>query len=268
MKDKVCYVSMYYDINRANWNSIFKRDFNDYLDCFSPFISLFEAEKCGGDCMIVYIDERHHDQLFELLKPTTQIKLISINETFLKENISIWSRLETEREIMNDASLRKITFDRNHCPECFCPEYTIINHCKVDFVQDAILRSSEYDYFCWADFGYFKLAENIPDKLLDINNFNLNTINYCLINPLDALDKDIEYTLKYAPERIAGSQFFGRRDMLLKFTQLYKEILDAFYSLRIVDDDQHIVLQTYFKYPDNFTLHLTGWHRMFKLYSK
>ncbi len=147
-------------------------------------------------------------------------------------------------------------------PECHIPEYTLINHSKIDFMIEASkLKNSEF--FCWIDFGYFALKERIPLNLVDINKLDKNRINYTLINPIDNRDSDVLYTLRNAPERIGGFFFFGERNVLKEYQELYHFVLKEFqYDYNIADDDQHLVLRCYVKQPDLFALHyLGGWHR-------
>jgi hypothetical protein len=51
---------------------------------------------------------------------------------------------------------------------------------------------------------------------------------------------------------------------------LYHEILNYFQNtLNIVDDDQHLVLQCYFKNPSLFTMHYLGrWHSVLREYQQ
>ena len=198
------------------------------------------------------------------------IKIIGIDINFMNF-LPMWKTLKKEDQVMNSLYFKNIIGHRHIYPEHSFPEYTLINHCKIDLICSLINSNKlDYEYYCWVDFGFFKLKENIPNKLLDINRFNLNTINYALINAVDERDKNIYYTLKYAPEKIGGYFFFGKKSKLKEYQKLYHEILDYFQTtLNLTDDDQHLVLQCYFKNPTLFTLHNLGkWHSIFVEYEK
>jgi hypothetical protein len=57
-EDSVCYVTAYLNIERDKWSN-FSRNFDTYLEHFSPFIKLFQKTNCDNDEMIVFIDEKY-----------------------------------------------------------------------------------------------------------------------------------------------------------------------------------------------------------------
>jgi len=258
-----CYITSYFDINRSQWTT-FSRTFDDYLSYFKPFLTLFDKSKTN-DNLIVFIDDRHFKKLDDLLTDTHTIFLIPINQSFLEQNLHCWKTLETERRIMNHPEFKALVGDRITFPECRYPEYTLINHCKIDFISYAINSNlTSAKYIAWIDFGFFAKSENIPKTLLDLSKFNLSRINYTLINPIDETDNDVYYTLKYAPEKIGGFFFLGRRDILLQYQILYHKSLADLHSKNIVDDDQALALYCYFQKRDLFSFNTSnfGWHRV------
>lgn len=269
MNDKpLCYVTMFFDINRDKWKNVFTRTFTQYLKEFEPFIPLFNKKTCKDDLLIVFIDKKWEymlDEKIELYKidnNSFNIKVVGIDTNFMSF-LPMWNTLETEKKIMHSEYFKAVIAERHVYPEHTYPEYTLINHCKIDLLC-ALIESKKinYEYYCWVDFGFFKLKENIPEKLLDINKFDLERINYTLINPIDELDKNIYYTLRRAPEKVGGYFFLGHRNKLQEFQKIYHEMLNYFQNiLNIVDDDQHLVLQCYFKNPSLFKMHYLGkWH--------
>lgn len=258
-----CYITSYFDINRSQWKT-FSRTFDDYLSYFKPFLPLFDKTKTNDE-LIVFIDDRHLTKLDDLLNDTHAIRLIPINASFLSQHLPCWKTLETERRIMNSPEFKALVGDRITFPECQYPEYTLINHCKIDFLCHAInFNISTADYFAWIDFGFFSKSENIPKTLLDLKKFNLSRINYTLINPINEQDSDVYYTLKYAPEKIGGFFFLGRPDVLLRYQQLYHDCLAELHTRNIVDDDQALALYCYFKDQDLFAFNTSnfGWHKV------
>jgi len=259
----ICYITVYYDIGRNEWKGNFKRSFQDYLSRFKPFIELFKNDK--DDEMIVFIDEKHYEELYNLTHDVKNIKLIKLNKDILNE-IYCWSLLDREREIMSKPEYHYLLGKRIIYPEHNYPEYTLINHSKIDFISRVIdLELSTFDYYAWVDFGFFSKIENIPNNLLDINKFNLDKINYTLINPIDESDNNIFYTLINAPEKIGGFFFMGRKDKIKEYQQLYHKILNYFQESNIADDDQHLALRCYFNKPELFSFNTDnyGWHKVF-----
>jgi hypothetical protein len=86
-------------------------------------------------------------------------------------------------------------------------------------------------------------------------------MSFCLRNTLDGKDKDMIYTLIYAPEKFTGCFFAGPSNLMIKMQQLYHECLNELYDHNISDDDQHIYLRCFFKEPKLFNLYLdeTKW---------
>jgi Bacterial protein of unknown function (HtrL_YibB) len=130
-----CFVTCYVDLNRDRWNDS-RRTNEEYLTRFRRLAGLREP-------MVIFIDDR-------LLKPVLEIssthrprgiytEIVPINETFLRKHLYAWSLLKREREIMNSREYFDLVppFLR-HLPEHTVPEYTILNHAKIDFINFVI----------------------------------------------------------------------------------------------------------------------------------
>ena len=264
-----CYVTSYYDIGRQNWDTIFSRTFDKYLDGFKPFIKLFDKNICDDDEMIVFIDEKYFNFLLNIIPENTNIRLISLTKELINK-FPIWQTLETERSIMADEKFKLLTSHRTNCPETIYPEYTLINHCKIDFISFIIdLNVSDKIYYIWVDFGLLGQPE-IPEKLVNIHKLSLDKINYNLINPIEDTYKDPIFNIIVAPEVIGGGVFLGRKDKIKEYQFLYHQMLHYFqHSLNIADDDQHIALQCYFYRPELFKLHDNyGWYKFLVNFQK
>ena len=265
----ITYITAFIDINRTNWSQ-FTRSFEDYYKSFEPFFKLFDTRVCESDNLIVFIDQKHysflHKKLIEL-SYITNITLIPITT----DDLPKWKYIEREFEIMNDINFMSKLGTRTHFPEHNYPEYTLINHSKIDLICLAIEKyENKNQYFSWVDFGYFSKEQNIPVRLLDINKLDKDRINYSLINPIEKQDFDINFTLMNAPEVVGGFWFFGPKDAMISYQKLYMEVFLKFQDDCIADDDQHLVLQCYYKNPDlfSFVKHLYGWHKILKSFQK
>lgn len=266
---KICYVSLFLDLEREKWKN-FNRTFSIYMKHFYPFISMFSKPNGYKDEdetfeyeMVLFLDKKRVEEVKKEFKPETNIKIIEIDREYLQANFPMWKTLPKEKEIMESKEYKELLSNRITYPEHNNPEYTLINHCKIDAIVDAIVKGySNADYYAWVDFGYFSLPKNIPKNMLDIYKLNLNTINYTLINSPTEKDKDPIYTITKAPECIGGFFFFGSKDNMLKYQKQYHLTLDYFQNnLRLADDDQHLALVSYFINPEMFTLHHLGkWH--------
>lgn len=267
----LCYVTAFLDLNRENWN-LFSRSIDTYFEHFSPMISLFELYNTNNYKLIVFLDEKHIDK-FKIYFPKEYnfLILVPINRNFLNTNSVIWSRLEKEKEIMNSCMYKSRFQHRLQYPENSNPEYTLINHAKIDFIDIAIQlleNSPEYEYFCWVDFGYFQNKNRISNSLIDIKKINSNCINYTLINDIEDKDRYLLYTMHTAPERVGGFFFIGKKDQLKQYQKIYHDIHERFQKLGLADDDQHLVLRCYFENQNLFCFHNLGeWHKALLYFS-
>jgi hypothetical protein len=256
----ICYITAFLDINRSSWKT-FKRTPEDYIKAFYPFIKLFEEAE--NETMILFLDSRHRNKLPLVMK---NIIVIDLDETYLNK-LYAWRCLERERAIMSSLGYKKLISHRTQYPENTIPEYTIINHCKIDFIGQA-MKIVEFPYYCWVDFGFFSKPENIPKRLLDPFKLDTSRVNYCVISTPKDTDNNILYTLQNAPETFTGYFFFGPKEALIQYQKLYHKNLDQFQAMNIADDDQHIALRCYFENPSLFRLHTIFWHKPLLVFQK
>jgi hypothetical protein len=269
--EKLCYVTAFLDIGRDDWKNRHKRTFTDYFSFFTPFVDMFKnisPEISSLYDLVIFIDEKHHDKVKNYIGNHNNIIIIPINEKFMINNISAWSRLEREKEIMSMIDYKKLIIERINCPEHHDPKYTIINHSKIDFVNFATILS-DAQYFSWVDFGYCSNEERTPKYPLDITLLDKNKINYTLIWNLGPEDNDVIYTLLLAPERVGGFFFFGSREKIQEYQKLYHKIHIWFQEKNLADDDQHFVIQCNLSNPNLFRFEcFYGWHKALVKYQK
>lgn len=267
----VTLVTAFYDIGRSDWNSQFTRKSQEYIESFRLFLNYDHA-------MIIYIDSRYFDTLSKMVgcSPYPKNKrVVSIDEAWMKENIWAWSRLDREREIMSSDFYRSLIPHRiaARYPENVNPEYTIITHSKVDFVCNAIdsdMISTEM--VVWVDFGYFhnKTQEkHIPLNRFDPTKMDYTKINLCGMARIDDRDKDVLYTLRYAPVKICAYLFAATKSNMKVFQNLSHQALEAYQSAGIADDEQAVWLLCYFSDESLFEVHyFPEWHLGLKYFSK
>lgn len=259
----VCYVTAYLDIGRESWKT-FSRSFEKYFSAFSILLNLCKKEK---QRLVVYIDENVGEKINEENKESF-VTFLKINKKFLNIISPLWKKLKKEEEIMFSENFQNLIKHRNHCPETFSPEYTLINHAKIDFLNYTSIFEPA-DIFVWVDFGFFSERYSVPDRLLDMKMINTDTINYFCLSEIKSVDTDPYYTLKYAPERVCGDCFMASREKIKEYAKLYHEEHKKLQEMNIVDDDQHLVLRCYFSRPDLFTLNfIERWKICFVKFQK
>lgn len=246
---------MYYELDRAKWKT-FNRTFEQYHTAFLPFLNMITSDYR----LIVFIDRKVSKRIYNTNK---YVHFIEIDNDFMFNNFASWSRLDREREIMNSQQHKELIKERLKCPETYIPEYTLINHCKIDALAYVINnRLVECDNYAWVDFGYMSKKCNIPANCVDMSKLDLTRITYNLLNPIDDKDGDIIRTLILANERISGEFFIGNSKKLLEYQHLYHDVLNFFQTNGLADDDQHIALICYLTKPELFNLvRCGGWHK-------
>ena len=265
---KLCYVTSFLDIKREKWQH-FQRTTAEYFREFQPLLDMFLTHPDAPMYdLIIFIDKHHVTKLNGRIFPSNII-VQEIDEEFLVENSVLWRRMEREKEIMESEAYKNIVRHRLHHPEHHNPKYTLINHCKVDFMYLA-MSLSDATHFCWVDFGYFKNSQTIPRNFIDLEKLDKDKINYTLINPIDhERDDNVMYQLQHAPEKVGGFFFSGSREALATYQRLYHDFHERLQRINIVDDDQHLALMCYFTKPSLFCFHhLGGFHRALTHFQK
>jgi hypothetical protein len=266
----ICYTTAFLDISRDKW-SLFRRTAEEYIDSFAQLLKMFN--KSTNDCLIVYADSNHIEKIKKTVDnpnietiPIFWIKPGDSKDSDLRTFSPLWNRLDEEIKVCHSFQYTNLmkSFNRLQFPEHNNPLYTLINHAKLDFVNNSIdLTNNKYSLYAWIDFGYAgRTPNNIPETPLNPALFDPSKVTYTLVSPLNENDNLLYYTLQYAPERICGAFFVGGGNAIKKYQQLYHQIHLNLLRKNVIDDDQHIALRCYFADPSLFHLeNLGGWHR-------
>jgi len=242
---RVCYVTAFWDINRVNWNT-FSRSVEIYLEAGHRLTKLFKSPAYH---LIIYMDTRHIDRLDPSVYENPFIDVIPIDEAWMIQ-YTAWKDLEKERKILQDPQFKSRIAGRENCPETQYPEYTLTMHSKVDWMTDAINRYPSVEWFAWIDFGYLCKPQRIPVHLVDPSVLHPTRVNVGLFRLPTHHDANIDYTLKHAPEVVAGTSYVGSRHAIIKYIESYHQTLDRFQNqYSITDDDQHIMIHAILTNP-------------------
>jgi len=238
----IYYVTAFYDIGRGNWNT-FRRSPEHYINSFKNYLNVDYH-------MIIFIDSR-------IKIPSDSFKnktFIPIDEKFLETNIKAWQNKSKDVSIMNSEKYKELIGSRNN-PENHFPEYNCINHSKLDFIKYAYENNYiKSNFVCWTDFGYHYSFNSYPKQQVDINKLNQQKINIGTYEPLRG-NLDPYYILANAPNIFCGCFLGIPIPLLTEFYNLYHDCLDELYNLGISDDDQHVYLRCYLKYPNLFEVY-------------
>ena len=213
-----CYVTAYLDISRDSWTH-YRRTYDEYFVCFKPLLKLVRET---NNELIVFLDTKH----VKSFPPAQNVTVVPIDLEWMNQ-LPMWKTLPREKEIMMSAHLQSlIPENRKACPETWCAEYTLMNHCKVEFINYVIKHKlTVKDYLSWIDFGFFKNESLIPRRLPLLTAIDESKITYQLLNPITDPMITIETLLREAPELVAGSWFMGRRNVFIRYIDIYRDEL-------------------------------------------
>lgn len=258
----ICIVTAFLDINRGKWAS-FKRTFGDYVVNFFPYIARNED-------IIVFIDSQHYESIRIICQKRPNMKVISIDREWMKTNIYAYQQLGFEEAIMASPKFQKLVAHRLSHPECSKPEYNIMQHAKIDFINYVIdNKLSSATHYAWSDFGYFQNPDVASIQPLSLDTFDENVINMCGVEPLQKGDSNILKMLTEAPTRVGGGFYLGNVKALKEYQELYHSVTRDFYRMGIVDDDQHIMIQCAFRNKNLVSIWNMGdWFKAYHVFSK
>jgi hypothetical protein len=256
--ETILFVTAFKDIRRDLWG-IVPRSKHDYI---RDFIPLAETLKYN---LLVYVEDDVYNTL-EAYNFPSNIHLIKSKEV---QNTFFDRFLESEKEIMySDQYKSKIPSDRKGAPEHIYPEYTLINHTKINYVADAKKRYPNYEYYSWLDFGAARI--NIHDVPKNIKVDLLKTkISYLVLNQPPVTRVKEDDMLKSHSIYFPGGQFIVHTSLVETFETLVEEKLISWREREkwVCDDDQNLILQIYFDHPELFQLyHRNEWLSLFRVF--
>lgn len=238
--DDIIFVTAFKDIGRSTWNN-YSRSTDTYITLFMILAQNIKYK------LIVFAELQMINELKQKKIPDNIIiyDILTVN-TFLNKY------LETEKKIMEDQIYKqKIPAHRKINPEHIYPEYTLINHSKINFISRVKKLFPNYTYYSWIDFGAIRQVKDVPMNI----NFNL-------------LEKKIIYHALYLPQNrtdvndmlasdmvyITGSQFVIHYDLIDIFEKTYENKINELHQKNVCDDDQSLILQLYYDNPNMFNL--------------
>lgn len=127
------------------------------------------------------------------------------------------------------------------------PDYSCAMHSKFVLIGDAVRRNTfNTDFYQWLDIGLFRdiVSEQKYFQMSLPKNFDPTKVAYTKIrdNPM-SLPADI--IIKKNMLWVSGSTFLGKREVLLKFENIYKKSVMYFLSKKLINTDQQMLYATY-----------------------
>lgn len=249
-------VTAFYDIGRGDWSTsmeqnggplphYLQRSVDKYIDHFSRLCEL-ENE------VIVYTSP---DLAPRLQAISSKVKVVEYDYFNLHQEL----RDKIEAIQSDPAFIKRINPYQVRNPEYWSKDYVGVTSLKAFYVHDAFERGLiTNEWASWVDFGYCRDVEHIPSSKkwdYDFTSGKMHYFNYRQPN-LGRAAENVQLAVLNNIVYIIGGVFVGERKQWSVLKNYMQESLRVLMEQNnLVDDDQGLLLMSYFKNPDMFELH-------------
>jgi protein YibB len=252
-------VSAFYDIGRSDW-SAFARSTETYFKSFERLCQL-------KNDIILFTSTEFRERIEQIQRRKKNLTVYYV-DVFQQYS----TLLEKIRLIQNDESYKEgITSPSS--PEYYEPRYVLINYLKSYFCNEAFKRNTALTgTVAWIDFGYCRKNRFLPSSKQWDYDFGDGIHLFNLLDVSD--DIDVVSTIKTNTVYIQGCHIVASEQGWKKLNELMAQVLDELMAKTLIDDDQTLLLLSYLKSKQDFTLHkanLTkklGWFFIFKHFNR
>ena len=245
-KNDIVFVTLFKDIGRDKWLH-YKREPSEYIEHFMRLARSIPYK------LVVYVEPKIRALLanYKLSDNIIFINFDSVEHTFIKKYIGLEREIIASQHYQN----RIPDFRKNQNPEHVYPEYTLINHSKINYLRDAKQNVlPNYMFYAWIDFGYAKNDTIQLPKAIAIDKLPTNKLTYHSLRDVPDEKIDPNYILGSDDLYLTGSSFIVPNSIVEAFEVLYEYKLIEWQTRWIADDDQSLVLQIYQDHPGLFNL--------------
>jgi protein YibB len=249
---KISIVTAFFDIGRGDWRTdvqknggplphYLQRSVDKYLDHFRRMCEI-DTE------IIVYTSP---DLVEKIQSVSEKVKVVAYD--YFNIHSELRDRIDSIQK--SPVFLQKINPYQVRNPEYWSKDYVGVTSLKAFYIKDAFDRGLiTNDWASWVDFGYCRDDEHIPLSKkweYDFTPGKMHYFNYR--NPTGPSDVNIAIfnNLVY----IIGGVFVGERESWNLLNDSMKQSLEVLMDKNMVDDDQGLLLMSYFMNPEKYELH-------------
>lgn len=252
---KITIVTAFFDIGRGDWSTsteknggplphYLQRSVDKYLDHFTRMCAI-DTE------IIVYTSP---DIAPHLASISPNVKVVEYDYFNLQQEL----RDKIEAIQTSPEFVKRINPYQVRNPEYWSKDYVGVTSLKAFYVSDAFERGLITNEFAaWVDFGYCRDDEHVPVSKKWEYDFTPGLMHY--FNYRDPELKQYRQQLSMAVQNntvfIIGGVFVGQKEQWQVLAVDMKESLEKLISQGLVDDDQGLLLMSYFKNPNMYELH-------------
>jgi protein YibB len=252
---KISLVTAFYDIGRGDWSTsveknggplphYLQRSVDKYLEHFSRMCEL-DTE------IIVYTSS---DLVEKISSVSPKVKVVDYDYFTKHEKL--------RNEVAAIQSLPEFTSRINpyqvRNPEYWSKDYVGVTSLKAFYVSDAFERGLiTNDFASWIDFGYCRDDSHIPASKkweYDFTPGKMHFFNYrdpVIQRKMEQVQIAVLNNIVY----IIGGVFVGQKEQWNKLREYMESSLITLMDNGLVDDDQGLLLMSYFRNADMFELH-------------
>jgi protein YibB len=251
---KISIVTAFYDIGRGDWSGdveknggplphYLQRSVDKYIDHFTRMCEI-DTE------VIVYTSP---DLAPRLSAISPNVKVVEYDYFNLHKEL----RAEIERVQSSPEFIKRINPYQVRNPEYWSKDYVGVTSLKAFFVKDAFDRALiSNDWASWVDFGYCRDDDHVPKSKKWEYDFTPGKMHYFnFIEPSRNPTQDITIAVLNNVVYIIGGVFVGQKAAWHNLADSMQHNLQNLINQNLVDDDQGLLLMSYFENPDWFELH-------------
>ena len=248
---KISIVTAFYDIGRGDWNTnvnknggplphYLQRSVDKYLDHFKRMCEI-DTE------IIVYTTS----DLADKMKVAPNVKVVVYDYFTERED----RRQQIRKVHQSPEFLKRVNPYQVRNPEYWSEDYVGVTSLKAFYVKDAFERGLiTNEWAAWVDFGYCREDNHLPMSRkweYDFTPDKMHLFNYR--NPTS--QSDVLVAVLNNVVYIIGGVFIGQRESWSMLDDSMNRSLENLISRNMVDDDQGLLLMSFFEDPEKYELH-------------
>jgi protein YibB len=251
---KISIVTAFFDIGRGNWTTsteknggplphYLQRSVDKYIDHFSRMCEI-DTE------VIVYTSP---DLAPRLAAISPNVKVVEYDYFNIHQEL----RDKIEKIQSSSEFTKRINPYQVRNPEYWSKDYVGVTSLKAFFVKDAYERGLiTNEWASWVDFGYCRDDDHVPASKKWEYDFTPDKMHFFnFIEPSRNPQQDITIAVLNNVVYIIGGVFVAQKAQWDMLATSMHQALQYLMLQELVDDDQGLLLMSYFQNPDAFELH-------------
>lgn len=242
-------VTAFFDIGRGDWNGIkngqmlpgfLPRSIDLYFERFARLAKMKNP-------MVIHTSPEFEERVWAAragLEHMTEVRVYGDLMDAWREQLGFVQR------VMDDPNFIS-TIKNPAMPEYWSAPYVLVNFLKSWFVRQSPIKTS---HVAWIDFGYCRDDDRFPTKDFVWEAVFDDKINvFCVQQPNN--QRSIQDIIQTGDVYIQGCHVVAPREKWDTLWQLMQSALDTLLTHNMIDDDQTLLLMSYFNSPADFHLH-------------